>query len=60
MEFVCHVEYVLMHGQITAALRDFNSHLTAKEAIVTNVYYNVWWCVLTGFVDQTIAEEHSR
>ena len=49
-----------MHGQITVALRDFNGHLTAKEAIVTNVYCNVWWCVLTGFVDQTIAEEHSR
>ena len=42
MAFVCHVEVVLMHGQITAALRDFNSPLTAKEAIVTNVYYNVW------------------
>ena len=42
MEFVCHVEVVLMHGQIAAALREFNSHLTVKEAIVTNVYYNVW------------------
>ena len=42
MEFVCHVECALMHGQITVALRAFNSHLTAKEAIVTNVYCNVW------------------